>query len=200
MSDLPKSYFSITDSAQDYLRDLLSKQDSPNIGVRIFVEKPGTPHAECCMAYCPEGEAQEEDVKFEFEGFAAYLEEKSITYLEDSVTDYSGDKLGGQLTFRAPKSKVPRVSENATLEERIEYVLQSEVNPSLASHGGHVSLITLVDDDTTAVLEFGGGCQGCASVDMTLKSGVETTLLERVPELHKVVDKTDHSNKENAYY
>ena len=200
MSDLPESYFSITESAQDYLRDLLSKQDSPNIGVRIFVEKPGTPLAECCMAYCPEGEAQEEDEKVDFEGFSAYLERKSVTYLEDSVIDYTGDKLGGQLTFRAPKSKVPRISENASLEERIEYVLQAEVNPGLASHGGHVSLIALTDENTTAVLEFGGGCQGCASVDMTLKSGVESTLLERVSELRKVIDKTDHSKTENAYY
>ena len=51
----------ITDSAQEYLRDLLSRQDQGDIGVRIFVERPGTPHAECCMAYCPEGEQEEGD-------------------------------------------------------------------------------------------------------------------------------------------
>jgi len=200
MSDTPTNLLSITDSAQEYLRDLLSKQDAENIGVRVFVEKPGTPHAECCMAYCPEDEAQEGDMKIDFDYFSAFLEEKSIPYLEDSVIDYAKDKMGGQLTFRAPKSKVANLSDDATLEERINYILQSEINPGLASHGGNVSLLELVDEDKTAVLEFGGGCQGCASVDMTLKGGVEKTLLERIPELEKVTDKTDHTNTENAYY
>ena len=48
----------VTPPAQQYLRELLAKQDSPGIGVRVFVEKPGTPQAECCMAYCPIGEQE----------------------------------------------------------------------------------------------------------------------------------------------
>ena len=51
-----------------------------------------------------------------------------------------------------------------------------------------------------AVLKFGGGCQGCSAVDMTLKSGVEKTLKERIPELSAVRDKTDHSVRDNAYF
>ncbi|MGI9336030.1 MAG: NifU family protein, partial [Gammaproteobacteria bacterium] len=64
---------------------------------------------------------------------------------------------------------------------------------------GMVSLIEVVDGDT-AVLQFGGGCQGCGMVDVTLKQGVESTLIERVPELKAVRDVTDHSQTENAYY
>jgi Fe/S biogenesis protein NfuA len=52
----------------------------------------------------------------------------------------------------------------------------------------------------TAVLKFGGGCQGCSAVDMTLKQGVETTLKANIPELARVVDTTDHSKRENAYF
>jgi len=189
----------ITENAREYLRDLLEKQGSPGIGVRIFVERPGTPHAECCMAYCPPGEQEENDVRFDYEGFHAWIEGKSVRYLEDASIDYKKDSMGGQLTFKAPKSRVPDIGPDATLEERINHVLYAEINPSLAAHGGNVQLLELTDDNV-AILEFGGGCQGCSAVDMTLKSGVEKTLKERIPELTAVRDKTDHSVRENAYF
>ncbi|MES2662185.1 MAG: Fe-S biogenesis protein NfuA [Pseudomonadota bacterium] len=189
----------ISDAAQEYLRQLLSKQESVGMSVRIFVERAGTPQAECCMAYSPAGEQEENDVCVPCEGFNTYLEEKSVPYLKDAVVDYNPDRFGGQLTFRAPNSKMPQINENAGIEERIEYILQTEINPMLASHGGNVSLEEYEEDTHIAVLRFGGGCQGCSSVDLTLKSGVETTLRERIPELQQVVDVTDHTNRENAY-
>lgn len=189
----------ITDSAQEYLRDLLSRQDQDGIGVRIFVERPGTPHAECCMAYCPEGEQEDDDQRYSYEGFHAFVEGKSVRYLKDAVIDFKKDSMGGQLTFRAPKSRVPDISPDASLEERINYTLYAEINPSLAAHGGNVQLLELTDDNH-AILEFGGGCQGCSAVDMTLREGVERTLMERLPELAGVRDKTDHTVTENAYY
>ena len=134
------------------------------------------------------------------EGFPAYLDQASVPYLEDAVIDYSKDRMGGQLTFRAPKSKVPQIDDNASVEEKINYVLYSEINPQLAAHGGNIQLTQLLEDDTVAILKFGGGCQGCGMVDVTLKEGVEKTLLERVPELKRVSDETDHSVTENAFY
>ncbi len=98
---------------------------------------------------------------------------------------------------------MPRIGEDASIEERIGYVLQSEINPGLAAHGGNVSLVELFDDPEdglTAVLQFGGGCQGCSAVDMTLKQGVETTLRAQIPQLGRVIDQTDHSKKETAYF
>lgn len=200
--DVPKllKSITITDSAQEYLKGLLDKQDVEGIAVRIFVEKPGTPYAECCMAYCTPDEVIEDDEQIQLNGFIAYIEFASVTYLEDATINYAADKMGGQLTFRAPKSKVPQLGENASLEERINHVLISEINPSLASHGGNVSLLELVENNTVAVLKFGGGCQGCSAVDMTLKQGVEKTLVERIPELVGVKDITDHSETENAYF
>ena len=94
---------------------------------------------------------------------------------------------------------MPKVDPDSPLAERITYVLQSEVNPGLAAHGGEVTLIELTDEPV-AVLQFGGGCQGCSAVDMTLKDGVERTLLEQIPELKGVRDITDHSDTSNAYY
>ena len=188
----------ITESAQEYLRDLLSRQDG-DVGVRIFVERPGTPQAECCMAYCPEGEEEPEDQRYEYDGFHAFVDGASVPYLEDAVIDFKPDSMGGQLTFRAPKSRVPEIGEDATIEERIHYVLNAEINPGLAAHGGNVQLVELTGDNV-AILEFGGGCQGCAAVDITLKNGVENTLQERIPELAGIRDVTDHTYRENAYY
>jgi Fe/S biogenesis protein NfuA len=193
----------ITEPAQGYLRELLARQNSEGIGVRIFVESPGTPRAECCMAYCTPGENQDDDQRLEYEGFTAYIEFKSAPYLEDAVIDYNKDRMGGQLTFKAPKSKVPSLGKDASLEERINYVLYNEINPGLAAHNGNVSLLEIYDDEEngmTAVLKFGGGCQGCSAVDMTLKQGVETTLKAQIPELQRVTDSTDHTVRENAYY
>jgi Fe/S biogenesis protein NfuA len=189
----------ITESARDYLRDLLDKQGTPGMGVRIFVERPGTPHAECCMAYCPAGEEESADVRYDYDGFHAWVEGKSVRYLEDASIDFKKDSMGGQLTFKAPKSRVPDIGPDASLEERINHVLYAEINPSLASHGGNVQLLELTEEKV-AILEFGGGCQGCSAVDMTLKSGVEKTLKERIPELTAVRDKTDHSVRDNAYF
>lgn len=197
---MSESYITITDSAQEYLVGLLEKQDSEGMGVRIFVERPGTPYAECCMAYCAEGESEGSDKKLDFEGFSAYIDGDSIPFLEDAVIDYAKDRMGGQLTFRAPKSKVPQIDDNATIEQRVNYILYSEINPQLASHGGNVELVGLVENDSVAVLKFGGGCQGCGMVDVTLKEGIEKTLLEKVPELKRVTDETDHSVTENAYF
>ena len=107
--------------------------------------------------------------------------------------------MGGQLTIKAPNSRLPKISEDSSLEDRVNYILYNEINPGLAAHGGMVSLEE-IHDESIAVLRFGGGCQGCGMVDVTLKDGVEKTLLEQIPQLTEVRDVTDHSVKENAYY
>lgn len=193
----------ITPTAQEYLHDLLAKQNTPGIGVRVFVEHPGTPRAECCMAYSAPEEVVPTDYKQDYPDFPAYVDAPSIPYLLDAVIDYNKDRFGGQLTFRAPNSKVPRVGPDASVEERITYVLQSEINPGLAGHGGNCTLVEVVADEEhglTAVLKFGGGCQGCSAIDVTLKQGVETTLKQHVPELQRVIDQTDHTQAEGAYF
>lgn len=189
----------ITASAQEYLKELLSKQEGDDVSIRMFVANPGTPKAETCIAYCRPGDSEEDDVIMPLEGFNAHFEQKSIPFLEDAKVDYASDKMGGQLTIRAPNSKMPQVNEGSSIEDKINYVLYNEVNPGLASHGGNVSLME-VSEDQYAVLQFGGGCQGCSAVDVTLKQGVEKTLIERVPELKGVKDMTDHTDKTSAYY
>ena len=192
------SSIDITPSAQDYLSELLLKQDCEGIAIRLFVSDPGTPKAETCIAYCRPGEEQEDDQLLELPNLKAYLDKRSVPFLEDAKVDYSPDRLGGQLSIRAPNSRMPRVSDDSPIEDKVNYVLHSEINPGLAAHGGNISFEEM--DGDIAVLQFGGGCQGCGQADVTLKDGVERTLLEKIPELKGVRDITDHSDSSQAYY
>jgi Fe/S biogenesis protein NfuA len=189
----------ITESGQDYLAELLKKQDCDGIAIRVFIIDAGTPNAETCISFCRPGEEKGDDEVKEYAGFKAFIEQQSMPFLEDAVVDYAANEFGGQLTIKAPNSRLPKLGADSTLADRINYVLYNEINPALASHGGNVSLEEIFEE-TVAVLRFGGGCQGCGMVDVTLKNGVEKTLLEQVPELTEVRDVTDHSQRENAFY
>ena len=188
----------ISDAARTYLVELLTKQNTPGIGVRVFITQPGTPYAETCLAYCRPEEVNAEDQVMELEDLTAYVDTMSVPYLEEAVIDYAKDKMGGQLTIKAPNAKVPKVNSDSPLEDQINYILFNDINPGLASHGGEVRLVEITED-LAAVLQFGGGCQGCSAVDLTLKEGVEKTLMAKIPQLKGVVDATDHSYTENAF-
>ena len=188
----------ITESAVNYLRDLLESQEEPT-NIKIFVSDPGTMKAETCIVYCKVGEEEQDDILMDIKDINVFLENESISFLEDCKVDYHPDKFGGQLTIRAPNAKIPSLSKDSSIEEKINYYLYSEINPSLASHGGEVSLVEVIDS-SKAVLRFGGGCQGCGMVDLTLKNGVEKTLKDNIPEISEIIDSTDHSFKDNAFY
>ena len=192
------STINITEAAQSYLGDLLKGQNTPGIGIRVFITQPGTTYAETCIAYCKPEEQKAEDTPLVLPAFTAWIDALSEPYLEDAVVDYATDRMGGQLTIKAPNAKVPMVSDDSPLSERVNYYLQTEINPGLASHGGEVSLIDI--DNGILILKFGGGCQGCGQADYTLKEGIEKTLMARIPEVKGVRDVTDHSITENAYY
>lgn len=189
----------ITESAQQFLGDLLAKQQNV-IGVYIFVNNPGTPKAETTLSYCREEPDLSENQRHLFGELIAYIETKSLPFLEEAIIDYDQSRMGGQLTIKAPNSKTPRLPENATLTDKVNYVLWTSVNPMLAAHGGEATLLE-VTDEGIAVLKFGGGCQGCAAVPLTMKFGVEKQLLAAFPgEITGVRDDTDHSVTDNAYY
>ncbi len=189
----------ITEPAQEYLAQLLEKQNVEGIAVRIFILDAGTPRAETCISFCRPGEEKADDEVKQYAGFKAHIEQHSIPFLEEAVVDFAKDSMGGQLTIKAPNSRMPKLSDDSPLEDRVNYILYNEINPGLAAHGGHVTLEEIFED-SIAVLRFGGGCQGCGMVDVTLKDGVEKALLSQLPQLSEVRDVTDHSIKENAYY
>lgn len=189
----------ITAPAENYLAELLEKQAVEGIAVRVFITQPGTPYAETCLAYCKPGEEEPGDQVMQLEKIKVYLEANSLPFLEDAVVDFNPDRMGGQLTIKAPNAKMPKVNKDSPLADQINYILYSDINPGLSAHGGEIKLVE-VTDDMIAILRFGGGCQGCSAVDLTLKDGVEKTLLERLPQLKGIRDVTDHSNREQAYY
>ncbi|KRO34863.1 MAG: Fe/S biogenesis protein NfuA [SAR86 cluster bacterium BACL1 MAG-120828-bin5] len=189
----------ITKTAEDYLAKLISEKNEPGTAVRVFITDPGTPHAETCLAYCKPDELTPSDVLISLPTLSVYVEERSIPFLEESEVNYDIDNFGGQLTIKAPNARLPNISPDSPLEDRVNYVIYNEINPMLESHGGVVSLKEITKDKF-AILQFGGGCQGCSMVDVTLKDGVEKTLLESIPELVGVRDMTDHTMDENAFY
>lgn len=188
----------ITPAAETHFEKLLASQEAET-GIRVFVVNPGTPHAECGVSYCPTDAVEANDVTIELQKFTVYIDEENLPYLEDAEIDYQTDDMGGQLTLRAPNAKARKVADDAPAVDRIRYLLESEINPQLASHGGQVALVDFTDDGIV-VLQFGGGCQGCGMVDVTLKEGIEKTLVEKIPEVKGVKDSTEHELGENPYY
>ena len=189
----------ITKSAEEYLAKLIQDKNETDLSIRIFISDPGTPKAETCLAYCKPDEAMPDDMIINLDLINVNLEKRSLPFLKDAEVNFDNDTFGGQLTIKAPNARVPNISSDSPVEDRINYVIYNEINPMLESHGGEVSLIEF-NDHGEAVLQFGGGRQGCGMVDVTLKDGIEKTLVEQIPEVTGVKDTTDHSIDDNAYY
>ena len=190
---------SISDAAQAHFSKLLEKQpDGTNI--RVFVMNAGTPNAECGVSYCPTDAVEPEDIRLPFAGFDGLIDPQSAPFLEEASIDFVSDQMGSQLTLKAPNAKMRKVDDDAPLIERIEYVIHSQVNPSLAGHGGKVTLLEITEDGYV-ILQFGGGCNGCSMVDVTLKEGIEKQFLELFPnEIKGVRDATDHLRGDHSFY
>lgn len=189
----------ITEPAQAYFRHLMEQQDEDDLSLRISVNHPGTPGASCDLQFCPAGQNQPDDRVLEFDGFRLYVARASESWLEKSEIDFEEDSTGGQLTIKAPGIKGSEPSAEAPLEERVGWLLETEVNPALASHGGRVALVEITEKKEV-VLQFGGGCHGCGMADVTLKQGIEQTLTRHIPEITAVLDATDHRTGQNPYY
>ncbi|WP_443147310.1 Fe-S biogenesis protein NfuA [Photobacterium sp. MCCC 1A19761] len=189
----------ISESAEQHFGKLLAQQ-AEGTNIRVFVVNPGTQNAECGVSYCPPEAVEASDTEIKFGLFSAFIDELSLPFLEDAEIDFVTDKMGSQLTLKAPNAKVRKVSDDAPLMERVDYAIQTQVNPQLAGHGGHVSLAEITEDGV-AILQFGGGCNGCSMVDVTLKEGIEKELLAQFEgELTGVRDVTEHARGEHSYY
>jgi Fe/S biogenesis protein NfuA len=156
-------------------------------------------------------DADEGDARHEQDGTEVIVPAGSIDQLRGARLEWSEENGGGLVIVNpnapSPEEAAPGVPPEVLAEGitgplalRVVAVLEQAVNPSIASHGGRADLVALNEDDGTAYLRLSGGCQGCAMSQMTLRQGIETTLLEEVPELTKVLDVTDHGSGENPFY
>ncbi|KGK00480.1 Fe-S biogenesis protein NfuA [Thalassotalea sp. ND16A] len=189
----------ISETAQEHFVKLLSQQ-AEGTAIRVFVVNPGTAQAECGVSYCPPEAVEPDDIRIEFNGFAGLVDKDSERFLVDAEVDFVTDQMGSQLTLKAPNAKLSKVNDDAPLFERVNYFIQSEVNPSLAGHGGECQLMEITEDGY-AVLQFGGGCNGCSQIDLTVKDGVEKQLIAIMGgEIKGVRDATEHQRGEHSYY
>jgi Fe/S biogenesis protein NfuA len=188
----------LSESAQEHFAKLLEQQGIADLGIRLRAIHPGTPKGDCHLEFCEPADLDGTEWEIECHGFSLFVDASSRVYLDGASIDFDRNPTGGQLTIRAPGLRGSPPAEGASVIERVRYVLESEINPQLASHGGRVSLRE-VTAEGVVVLQFGGGCHGCGMVDATLRGGVERTLKERVPEITAVADATDHSTGTNPY-
>jgi len=131
-----------------------------------------------------------------------------VAIAEESVDDLRGavlDLSGGGLVLRNPNVPASpmvggddEIELTGSTEQKVAQLLNDRINPSIAAHGGVARLINV--DGSTANLELGGGCQGCGLAAVTLRQGIEAAILHHIPEIHEVVDVTDHTAGANPYY
>lgn len=188
----------ISEAAQTHFRKLIEREAIPGLGVRLSAQHPGTARADVRLEFAEPDELAGDEWAIDCEGFTLWLDAPSVPFLDGAEIDYATMATGGQLQIRAPRIKGVAPGESASLVERVRWVIDNDINPQLAMHKGHVTL-TEITADGVVVLNFGGGCHGCSMVDITLKQGVEKTLLEKVPGVTGVRDVTDHASGSAPY-
>ena len=188
----------ISDSAQAHFRKLVEREAIPGLGVRLSAVEPGTARADARLEFAEPSELAGDEWAVDCDGFTLYVAADSVAWLDDAVIDYVYQGASAQLTIRAPKIKGQAPAESASLVERVRWVMENEVNPQLAAHGGRAT-VQEVSAQGVVLLRFGGGCHGCGMADVTLKQGIEKTLMARVPGVTAVRDATDHDTGTAPY-
>ena len=138
-------------------------------------------------------DAEDGFLKLDIENFSILVGSRSAPYLDGTTLDYKETLMGGGFSFENPN---PLWLDDLSIA--VAEVIEDQVNPVVATHGGHVDLVGI--DDGKALIAFGGGCQGCGMVDVTLKQGVEVMITDSVPGVTEVVDVTNHEEGTNPFY
>ena len=187
------SKISVSNKAQEYFLNIINKQKMEGLAIRLTASNVGTPGVQCGILYCPKEYITSNDEHFQMKGFEIVIDSSVSEYLDDSVIDLTKNDDGEDLlTFHAPNLNKQDLPADATLFDRLKKFIDSTVSPSLAAHGGAVSLVDVTDDGIVKV-KFTGGCLGCSMVGVTLKEGIQTQLNQAFPGMIKdVVDVTAH--------
>lgn len=186
----------ITDAASAKFLEVTGQEGRQGHGLRVIVHNGGTAQPEFALNFVAPGEGRDDDTVIDTGKFQIFVDPQSAKFLEGASVDFV-DQLG-QSGFKvdAPKAGIPRPE--GPVAEAVQRVLDEQINPGVAAHGGHVSLVAI--EGETAYLKFGGGCQGCGMINVTLKQGVEKVIFAQVPQITKVLDTTDHASGTNPYY
>ena len=187
------SFIDISRKAQDHIKKFLNASSEKIQGVSIIIETKTERKANYSIQFIELSDTPAENISIDFENIPVLVSKEVIPYLEGTEVDLN-DK--GELEAFNPNMSITEIS--GSVEEQIQHVLDEEVNPMVASHGGVVSLLEVKDHNV--YLEFGGGCQGCGMIDVTLKQGVEVMMKAQIPEIEAIYDVTDHAGGTNPYY
>jgi NFU1 iron-sulfur cluster scaffold homolog, mitochondrial len=128
------------------------------------------------------------------------LSDNLVTVTKDSPDDWSvlGKRIGGFIrAYLAPEAFANQMPLDV-IRKKVQEVLDTQINPNVAGHGGFVDLINI--ENNNVYVRLGGGCQGCGAADVTLKMGIERMIREAVPTIGQVLDVTDHAGGSNPYY
>lgn len=156
------------------------------------------------MSLKPAVAANPEDSVQEKDGLKIIVPARDVENLRGATIDWSDDLMKGGLMLVNPNTPSPAVGApppadlSGDVAQRVKQVLDQQINPAIAMHGGSAELVAVEDD--TAYLRLGGGCVGCGMASVTLSQGIEVAILEAVPEIDEVVDVTDHASGSNPYY
>ena len=183
----------ITDTAKDKILATMEAKDAKGTALRLAIVGRGPVGFLYSMGFVPIEEKGFEDVVGDFGELQVFIDPQSAPKLEGATVDYLEDNF--QEGFMIDN---PNPLWDDPLAQAVQEVLDSEINPGIAMHRGFVTLLEVKDG--VAYITFGGGCQGCSMVDVTLKQGVEVKILEAIPEIKQVLDTTDHAGGTNPYY
>ncbi len=199
----------VTENAKQRIFALIEEQESPQgkkiEGLRLMASG-SPPIVEYSLAFVEAGKKDAKDIFVEADGLKIFMEPRYREFLEDVTIDFIQNLQQTGFKVNNPKSSIPSPTppalEGADLTGpealAVKRVLDNEINPAVASHGGHISLIGV--KDKIAYLRLGGGCQGCGMADVTLKQGVVVAIKKAVPEILDVLDVTDHAGGRNPYF
>lgn len=188
----------ISVAAQAHFMHILKQQGIADLGIRLSALHPGTAKADCRLEFCEPADLLGDEWSVECQGFTLFVAADSTRWLDGAELDLEQAAGGDRLRIKAPQLKGQVPGSEASLIERVRYLLETEISPMLASHGGRVSLQE-IDAEGMVTLRFGGGCHGCGMVDVTLREGIEKTLKSKIPEITGVRDATDHASGSAPY-
>ena len=193
----------ITPAALEQIIALRDQESIPDLHLGLRIAGVGANGFIYETAFLRGGDVSQEDHVEDHGGLPVAIPAESLDYLRGSVLDLAGDPASPGLVLRNPNPATPPITEGdveleGSIEERVQQLIEMYINPAIASHGGFVTLAGI--DDDRALVELGGGCQGCGLAAMTLRQGIESSIKHHVPEIVEVVDVTDHTAGENPFF
>ena len=183
----------VTPEAREKIDGVRTFNDFPEAVLRVRVLAKDGPRFRYEIALEDPRERTDADLVVALDGLAVAIDPASAVDLAGATIDLDPAVTGGGL-----KIDNPNEGWQDPVARAVQEVLDRQINPGVGTHGGMVSLVEVKDG--TAYMRFGGGCQGCAAVDVTLKQGVERAVLSAVPSVSAIVDVTDHEAGVNPYY